>query len=230
LGGVGALSNPQQARKNLQNSIGAAVAATTAATTTIIRTTVPATVLTSTPVVPVTKAGKNKGGAAASKATGTTKATGTAPTTPTIISTVTTPQGSGQPATIIVQASPQLLQTAQGQRLVTAQVRLPTGVQVPAQPGVPASTVQVRLAAPTATPANLQQQLQQQQQKSLPLQQQPQLQQTVLQHPASAAGSVPAQQQAKKGLSLTVSIQNKPLLLCIFSIDQFRKKLMCKGR
>ena len=110
---------------------------------------------------------------------------------PTIVTTTSAVPGavSTQPATIIVQASPQLLQQQQGQKLVATQVRLPAGVQVQGQAGVVGTqAVQVRLAAPPVTAAQQQPQQQQQQQ-----------QQTL------AAVTPQAPQQPKKGLSLTVS-------------------------
>ena len=160
LGGVGALSTQQQARKNLQNTLQNTL------TTTVVRPTITVagqTVAATTTVVTVAN--------------------------PTIVTTTSAVPGavSTQPATIIVQASPQLLQQQQqGQKMVATQVRLPAGVQVQGQAGVVGTqAVQVRLAAPPVTAA--QQQQQQQQQQTL------------------AAVTPQAPQQPKKGLSLTVS-------------------------
>ncbi|KAK7110149.1 hypothetical protein V1264_014074 [Littorina saxatilis] len=167
LGGVGALSTQQQARKNLHNTL-----QNTLATTTIVR-------------PPATVAGQ----------TVTVASTTMTTVKPVIVTTSVAASGAvtGQPATIIVQASPQLLQQQGGQKLVATQVRLPAGVQVQqGQPGVIGTqAVQVRLAAPhvNATP-----QLQQQQQP----QQQQQQQAAVV-----TAATPQAAQQAKKGLSLT---------------------------
>ena len=163
LGGVGALSTQQQARKNLQNTLQNTL------TTTVVRPTITVagqTVAATTTVVTVAN--------------------------PTIVTTTSAVPGavSTQPATIIVQASPQLLQQQQGQKLVATQVRLPAGVQVQGQAGVVGTqAVQVRLAAPPVTAAQQQPQQQQQQQQ----------QQTL------AAVTPQAPQQPKKGLSLTVS-------------------------
>ena len=165
LGGVGALSTQQQARKNLQNTLQNTL------TTTVVRPTITVagqTVAATTTVVTVAN--------------------------PTIVTTTSAVPGavSTQPATIIVQASPQLLQQQQGQKLVATQVRLPAGVQVQGQAGVVGTqAVQVRLAAPPVTAAQQQQPQQQQQQQ--------QQQQTL------AAVTPQAPQQPKKGLSLTVS-------------------------
>ena len=173
LGGVGALSTQQQARKNLHTTLQNSLVATT-----VVR---PAVTVTSQAVTAVV--------ATAKPTIVTATTTGTVPT--------------AQPTTIIVQASPQLLkqQAQAGQKLVATQVRLPAGVQVKGQTGVVgAQAVQVRLTAPTVTPAQAQQQQQQQQQ-------QPQLpqQQQLQQQPTLTTVAAPAPQQPKKGLSLTVS-------------------------
>ena len=158
LGGVGALSTQQQGRKNLQNTLQSTLA------TTVVRPT-------------ITVAGQ----------TVTAATTMVASANPTIVTTTSAVSGavSAQPATIIVQASPQLLQQQQGQKLVATQVRLPAGVQVQGQTGVVGTqAVQVRLAAPPVTTTTQQQQQQQQ---------------------TATTATQQAPQQPKKGLSLTVS-------------------------
>ncbi|KAK7458962.1 hypothetical protein BaRGS_00039046 [Batillaria attramentaria] len=110
----------QQARKNLQQQLQNTLGQ-------------PATVVRPTTVT-VSVAGQ----AVTAAANATTVAVAAA--------TTTAPQAAAQqPTTIIVQAAPQALQQ---QKLVTAQVRLPAGVQVQGQsPMISGQQVQVRLAA-----------------------------------------------------------------------------------
>lgn len=158
LGGVGALSTQQQARKNLQQQL----QNTLGQPTTIVRPTLVAA-------------------GATSQVTTTAPTVITSATVATVVTSATTT--TGHPTTIIVQAAPRSLNPQQPPKIMTAQVRLPGAViQGTGQsPALATQAVQVRLAAP------------------------PQIIQPAAQPQPTAAGASQAV-QAKKGLSLTVSI------------------------